>query len=251
MILAFQTTSLTPPQKEIFKCEKRFRTVVAGRRFGKTTLAITELLYEAQAKPKSLNWYIAPTVAMARDLVWTELKEAIPDNMISYINETRMIIILRGCRSKIQLHGADKPDRLRGKGLDFVIFDEVADIKQDTWFLSIRAALSDRMGKALFIGTPKGFNWFYDLFIKGLHAANDNWQSFTFTTAQGGNVPLSEIEDARNDLHPKQFEQEYNASFENLSNTVYSCFSMNDNVDPGIVDLGSESYECCCGLYCR
>lgn len=234
----YQLTGLTVPQRRIFLANKRFRVVVAGRRFGKTVLGVSECLYEAQRGTNRLIWYIAPTYRMAKELVWEELKDAIPPHMIASKNESELSIRLKGYRSKIVLKGADNPDSLRGKGLDFVVFDEGADITSDTWFKVIYPALTDRRGSALFIGTPKGYNWFYDLYVAA--ETNPGWAAFTFTTAQGGNVTVEELEYAKKTLSPKHYAQEFEASFETLSNRVYDTFSRKKNVDPGVEDVGGD-----------
>lgn len=234
----FHIDFLSKPQKRIFLADKRFRVVVAGRRFGKTVLGVSECLYEAQLKPKALIWYIAPTYRMAKELVWEELKEAIPPHMRLKTNESELSITLRGFRSKIVLKGADKPDSLRGKGLDFVVFDEAADIDSDTWFTVIYPALTDKQGKALFIGTPKGYNWFYDIHFES--ATLPGWQAFTFTTAQGGNVTKQELQYAKTIMSKKQYDQEFNASFETLSNLVYSAFNRKYNVDADVELIGDD-----------
>lgn len=236
----YDIRGLTKPQRRIFLDLARFRVVVAGRRFGKTVLGVTECLYYAQTGVKKNIWYIAPTYKMAKDLVWEELKEAIPADMIASKNEAELSITLKGYGSKITLKGADNPDSLRGKGLDFVVFDEAADIESETWFKVIYPALTDRKGHALFIGTPKGYNWFYDLFMDA--KAKKNWAAFTFTTAEGGNVSPEELEYAKETLSKKHFEQEFLASFETLGNTVYSSFNRNKNVDAGVEDLGLPIY---------
>ena len=229
---------LTKPQRTIFTAPERFRVVVAGRRFGKTVLGINECMYEAMRGTKRLIWYIAPTYRMAKELVWEELKEAIPPSMIQNKNEAELSITLKGYKSKIVLKGADNPDSLRGKGLDYVVFDEAADIDEDTWFKVIYPALTDKQGSALFIGTPKGYNWFYDLFMEALHS--ENWSAHSYTTAEGGNVTKSELEYAKKTLSKKHFAQEFLASFETLANTIYSSFDRKNNVDIGIEDIGLD-----------
>lgn len=236
----YNLNGLTKPQRKIFLSTARFRIVVAGRRFGKTCLAITECLYHAQLATNQLIWYIAPTYRMAKELAWEELKEAIPQNMVASKNESELTITIKGYNSKIVLKGADNPDSLRGKGLNFVVFDETADISADTWFKVIYPALTDKQGSALFIGTPKGYDWFYDLYMYGLYTLT--WEVFTYTTAQGGNVTLEELEYAKSTLSPKHYRQEFEASFETLMNTVYSSFNRNSNVDTGVEDIGSDIY---------
>ncbi len=231
---------LTLPQRTIFYDESRFRVVVAGRRFGKTVLGINEAISLAQSNKNQLIWYIAPTYRMAKDLVWEELKDAIQPGMIAEKNEAELSIKLKGFNSKICLKGADNPDSLRGKGLDFAIFDEAADIKSDVWFKIIYPALTDKKGKALFIGTPKGFNWFYDLYQYSL--ITKNWAGFMYTTAQGGNVSEEELEYAKATMSTAHFNQEFNASFETVSNRVYSVFNRSNNCDNSVVDYGFDIY---------
>jgi phage terminase large subunit len=236
----YSLTSLTKPQRKImlYGSTYRFRVVVAGRRFGKTVLGVTECLYHAQKAPKQLVWYIAPTYRMAKELVWEELKEAIPKENIAYKNESELSITLKNGGSKIVLKGADNPDTLRGKGLNFVVFDEVADISSETWFKVIYPALTDKQGHALFIGTPKGYNWFYDLFLFAQSEENPNWYAFSYTTSQGGNVTPQELEYAKMAMSHKQYQQEFEASFETLMDRVYSAFDRHQNVDPGVADYG-------------
>jgi hypothetical protein len=175
---------------------------------------------------------------MAKDLVWEELKDAIPSDMIASKNENELSIRLKGYKSKIVLKGSDNPDSLRGKGLNFVVFDEAADISEGTWYKVIYPALTDKKGSALFIGTPKGYNWFYDLYNEAL--SNDNWESFMFTTAQGGNVHPDELSYAQATMSPKHYQQEFEASFETLANRVYFSFDRRYNVDDSVEDLGNE-----------
>jgi len=83
------------------------------------------------------------------------------------------------------------------------------------------------MGRALFISTPCGYNWFYDLYCAA--KTREDWQAFQFTTLQGGNVPASEIEAARAELDEKTFRQEYEASFEALTGRVYYAYDRDQN----------------------
>lgn len=236
----YSLDSLTSPQRKImlYGANYRFRVVVAGRRFGKTVLGVTECLYHAQIAPKQLVWYIAPTYRMAKELVWEELKEAIPAQNIAYKNESELSITLKNGGSKIVLKGADNPDTLRGKGLNFVVFDEVADITSETWFKVIYPALTDKQGHALFIGTPKGYNWFYDLYLFAQNPVNTQWHAFSYTTVQGGNVTPEELEYAKKAMSFKQYQQEFEASFETLMDRVYSAFDRHENVDYGVDDYG-------------
>src|SRR5207244_6895135 len=104
---------------------------------------------------------------------------------------------------RIALCGADNYDALRGDGLDFVVLDEYASMASEAWTEVLRPALSDRRGRALFIGTPKGFNHFYDLFQTATN--QPDWAAFQFTTEQGGNVAREELESVASELDVRTY----------------------------------------------
>jgi hypothetical protein len=216
---------LTRPQSRIFTNTSRFRVVVAGRRFGKTFLSVAELMRQAATKDDANVWYVAPTYRAAKDIAWDMLKTIIDPSLIFKTNESELSIkLING--STISLKGAEKPDNLRGRSLDFVVMDEFADMRPETWSEVLRASLSDRQGGCLFIGTPKGRNHFYDLWTQDY----DDWQSFQYTTLDGGNVPDYEIEAAKRDLDERTFKQEYEAAFVNYSGIIYYNFDRKDSV---------------------
>lgn len=219
---------LSPAQKTVAEDTTRFRVVVAGRRFGKTHLSIRELCWHAREPGKDV-WYIAPTYKMARQIVWRKLKNRLQDlNWITKTNETELTITLRNS-STISLKGADNYDSLRGVGLDFIVLDEFADIDPMAWYETLRPTLSDKNGRALFIGTPKGIgNWAYEIYQNSLD--NESWKSYSFTTIDGGRVPESEIEQAKKDLDERTFRQEYLATFETFSGRIYYAFDRSLNV---------------------
>jgi len=214
---------LTDPQRDIFTCDSRFRTVVAGRRFGKTYLSTLEILKQAISGKNKNVWYIAPTYGAAKEIAWQMLINTIPEEYIHKTNETALTVTLIN-GSLISLKGGEKPNNLRGRALDFVVLDEFADMRKEVWGEIIRPSLSDRQGGALFIGTPKGRNHFYDLWAGGL-VGSDTWTSFQYTTIEGGNVPADEIEQAKMDLDERTFKQEYCAEFVTYSGLVYYSFS--------------------------
>lgn len=231
---------LSHAQETITNSQSRFRVVVAGRRFGKTHLAIRELCYHAKEPYKDV-WYCAPTYKQAKQIVFKKLKKKLQDlNWAEKINETELTIQLRN-GSTISLKGADNYDSLRGVGLDFIVLDEFADIDPDAWYETLRPTLSDKQGRALFIGTPKGIgNWSYELYQASL--TNDDWQSFQYTTVAGGNVKPEEIESARRDLDERTFRQEYLATFETYAGRIYYSFDRAHNVidgkfEPGDLDM--------------
>jgi hypothetical protein len=220
---------LSRPQVMVAACKARFRVLVAGRRTGKSFLCRFILYQKARQNPATVCWYVAPTYRMARQIMWKELKEHVPTHEIQKKDETDLRIeLVNG--SIIALRGADNPDSLRGVGLDLAVLDEVQDIDPDTWLAVLRPALADRMGRALFCGTPKGFNWFYDIF-SGAEAQPD-WEAFRFRTIEGGRVAPDEIEAARRSMDERLFRQEFEAAFETQSGRVYHAFERNLNCVP-------------------
>ena len=217
---------LSKPQAQVFRSPARFRVLNAGRRFGKTHLACLELMIAAVNKRESVNWYVAPTYRQAEQIAWAKLKALIPPAYVASKDEGDLSLILRN-RSTIALRGADNFDSLRGPGLDFVVPDEAAFQKREAWTEVLRPALSDKLGRALFISTPKGYDWFYDLYCAA--KTREDWAAFQFTTFEGGNVQPSEIEAARAELDEKTFRQEYEASFEALTGRVYYAYDRNEN----------------------
>ena len=214
---------LTKPQYEVSSCNKRFRVLISGRRFGKTYLCITEMMKYA-SKPNQKIWYVAPTFKMAKEIAWSNLKEMLNQfNWIEDINETTMSIRIRKTNSVISLKGADNYDALRGTGLNFLILDEFADIDKRTWFEVLRASVADTLGDVLMCGTPKGYgNWSYEMYLKGKQ--DDNWGSYQYTTIQGGMVSKAEIEQAKQDIDIRTFRQEFEGTFENYAGSVYYNF---------------------------
>ena len=235
--------SLTQPQKKIFNDQERFRVVVAGRRFGKTFLSIGELTRAALRKPNANCWYLAPTFRAAKDIAWDMLVNTMPEELIAKRNESELTIkLING--SVISIKGGEAYDNLRGRSLDFVVLDEVADMRPQVWTEVVRPSLSDRQGSALFIGTPKGRNHFYDLWTTGADK-QEGWASFQFTTLEGGNVPEEEITAAKRDLDERTFRQEYLANFVNYSGIIYYNFDRTETVrkeyeEEGALHIGMD-----------
>lgn len=230
--------SLHPGQFYVYKHPARFKVVVAGRRWGKTQCA-KSILINAARKPNKLVWYVAPTYGMAQQIMWHEMLSSIPRQWIAKKNETRLTIYLVN-GSVIALKGADNPDTMRGVGLSLVVVDEFQDMKVETWNKVLRPTLSTTGGSAVFLGTPKGFSHFYDLWAFGNKPENwftesrgqrvANWKSFKFLTIDSPFVPDEEVEQARNDMDERSFRQEYEADFLNSGGAIYYAFDQDVHV---------------------
>jgi len=214
------TFELLPWQKMVMADSARFKVVVAGRRCGKSRMSAVSLLIEGLKCPKgSAVMYIAPTQGQARQIIWDLLmdlgREVIQSAHINNLD----ITLVNG--AKIYVRGSDRPDTLRGVSLTYVVLDEVADVKEETWEKVIRAALSDKKGRALFISTPKGRNWLYDLYNLGMSGNDDDWKSWHFTTEDNPLIDVKEIEAAKKTMSSFAFKQEFLASFDNAGTDIF------------------------------
>ena len=167
---------------------------------------------------------------MGRDIVWSALKHILSEfHWIDDINETNLSVRIRKSNSIISIKGCENFDNLRGTGINFLILDEFADIPEKAWTEVLRASVADTQGHVLFTGSPRGYgNWSYRMYQKGKQ--DTDWESFQFTTLQGGRVTKEEIESAKQDLDIRTFRQEFEASFETYAGSVYYNFHPVDSV---------------------
>lgn len=206
-------------QLEIFNDPHRFKVVAAGRRFGKSRLAAWTLIIEALKSKEKDVFYIAPTYQQARDILWGLLKEIGHEVITSAHENTSVLTLING--RKIYLKGSDRPDTLRGVGLAYVVIDEYADMKPEVFEQIIRPALADVMGGALFIGTPKGRNHFYELYTYANTGKDKDWMGFHYTSYDNPLLQKSEIEAAKLSMSSFAFRQEFMASFEAASRDLF------------------------------
>jgi hypothetical protein len=231
---------LTPKQANVYAWGwqplARFRDAVCGRRFGKTYLGAAEirracsLAARWKISPDDEIWYCAPNFKQAKRVFWRRLERAIPKSWIDgKPNETECYIPLKSGHI-VRVVGLDSYDNLRGWGLFFVLVDEWADCPFVAWKEVIRPMLATCKwivdgiqhfgGHALRIGTPKGFNHCYDTYLKGQAGREPDDKSWLYTTLDGGNVPLEEIEVARRNLDPRTFRQGRDRSVAGLNSAT-------------------------------
>ena len=156
-------------------------------------------------------WWIAPSYPMSM-VGWRLIKSLVRPvaGVTTRLTDKQVLFPNSG---EIRVRSADNPDSLRGEGLDFVVLDECAFMKEAAWIESIRPALSDRQGRAMFISTPKGRNWFWRLFQRGLDEHDTEWAAWRFPTSDNPFITDEEIEAAKAGLPERIFRQEYNAEF--------------------------------------
>lgn len=201
--------------------KNRWAVVVCHRRFGKTVMAINHLLRHAVLceKPNPRVSYIAPTFTQAKRIAFDYLKvfaEKIP--MVRF-HETELRCDLPN-GGRIQLLGAENPSSLRGIYLDYCVLDESADMPESLFPEVIRPALADRKGGALFIGTPRGQNSFYELYENA--KGTEGWYTATFKASETNIVDDEELNASKLMMSSDQYAQEFECSWvANVAGSVY------------------------------
>lgn len=204
-------------QKKIAISKARFKIVVAGRRFGKSVLAVNRCIEYALTTPNSKVWYCSPFYKQTKEIAWNLFKEYFPKEFLLKLNEADLKITATN-GSEISLKGTDNPDGLVGVGLRFCVLDEFPLMDETVWYKIVRPMLIDTKGECLFIGTPRGFNWAYDLWNKAKD--DSDFETFQFRTVDNTSINDidSEVEKARkeatSELDRITFRQEYEATFE-------------------------------------
>lgn len=208
-------------QEQIHNDSHRYKVIVAGRRAGKTTMAVNEIIKRALQTEGEQIWYIAPTYRQAKLIAWRMLKQFLPREAVLKWNETELTAELKN-KSIISLKGAENEDGLRGVYLTFVVLDEYADFKEHVWTEIVRPMLTDKMGEAMFIGTPKGYNHFYDTFMK--EAQDDDYKSWKLKSVDNPHLPKEDIKKAKLELPEDVYAQEFEGEFKKYTGLVYPEF---------------------------
>jgi hypothetical protein len=205
-------------QQAILDSSSRFRVVMCGRRFGKSELSQIEIITSALHGNNVA--YITPTYALAKTF-FDQLSKAVP-----FESNRSDLAIQFPNGGKVQFFTGERLDNMRGRKFHLVVIDEASFIPdlENGWLNSIRPTLTDYKGRALFLSTPKGKNYFYSMYIKG-QANETDWQSFQFSTYDNPFIDKSEVDDARLQLPEIVFEQEYMANpMENAANPFGSAY---------------------------
>jgi hypothetical protein len=203
-------------QQVILDCDKRFIVVMCGRRFGKSELS--QILILKEALNGGAVAYVTPTYKLAKTF-FEKLTAAVP-----FKNNISNLKIYCPNNGSIEFFTGERLDNLRGRKFNLVIIDEASFIPdlEAGWLGSIRPTLTDYQGRAVFLSTPRGKNFFYSLFMK---AGENDWESFKFSTYDNPYINRREIEDAKTQLPEVVFEQEYLANpAENSANPFGNAF---------------------------
>lgn len=200
-------------QKEVARSGARYRVLACGRRWGKTILA-SALAFEAALRGGRV-WWVAPTYPLTR-VGWRLLREyARPlvgrGHVVIREGDRVMEVVRSG--GWLQVRSAHDPSGLVSEGLDFVVMDEVALMDREAWEIGLRPSLVDRRGRAVFISTPRGRNWFWEIYQRGVSREDGEWEAWSFATWDNPYIEREEVERAREELPERIFRQEFGAEF--------------------------------------
>lgn len=203
-------------QRECHVKRKRFSVFALHRRAGKTELAIMELIDKAIKFDLELGLflYVAPFLKQAKAIAWQRLKQKIEPLRIAGavdVSEVDLMVTFKHNGAIIRLFGGDNPDAMRGLRVDGAVIDEVAQIKPEVWVDIIQPALSDRLGWAMFIGTPAGINLFSELYYGA--EKKDDWHAARYTVYDTQSLDPREVERLRRDMTDTSFAREYLCDF--------------------------------------
>ena len=237
LLLNLQYSPHSDLSKEIHACKARFRLLNCGRRFGKTFLEIAEafmvmvnrmLYYKEQGltiQPR--GWVVAPTYPLVME-EWRAGLHIFEDVLLpgsQGVKKSEKRFIFKYGIGELEFKSADDKDaNLRGAGLDVAVMAEAARISREAWEQGVRPALADRRGIAILGSTPKGRNWFYDAYVKGMDPKNKLWQAWKIPSIKNPYFPIEEWKELEATLPQHIFQQEFMAEFLEDSNVVFRGF---------------------------
>ena len=208
----------------LFSTDSKYYTLVSSRQAGKSILGMNLLLYFAINQKGSKTAFISPTYQQVRK-VMEELHDAIADaNITSKVNfSNHEIHLLNG--SVIYFRSAENYDALRGYTFDYMLLDEAAYVKEQGWRSAIQPTVLIKGKKVILMSTPRGRDFFYEMYQLGQSPDHPNYQSFKMTYDGNPFVDMSEIEAARKTLPPAIFKAEYEGEFIEGESQVFQNYT--------------------------
>lgn len=206
----------------------RYKVIVAHRRAGKTVAAVNEAIISALEceLPNPRFGYISPLLSQSKSVAWDYVKHYATPVPGAKFNEAELRVDFPSNGGRVRLYGADNFDSLRGQYFDGVILDEFGDMDPRTWTDVIRPALSDRRGWAVFLGTPRGKNKFYDL--RNDAKAKPGWHLWELKASETHILSEAELADARASMDAASYAREYECSFDATIEGAYYAAEMTD-----------------------
>ena len=220
-------------QSNFHQSKARFRILACGRRWGKTKAGANEAVKQAVLSPlESVGFCVAPTFWHTQKQ-WREFLSYCPPELIADVNRAERRILLIGNRY-IWFKSADNPDSLRSEGLNWLWLDEGAQVSEEAWNLALRPALMDRHGVAWFTGTPKGHNWYFQLWTRGQDREQADYESWNFPSQNNPYLDPKEIAEFARDMPDLAYKQEVLGLFIEDVGSVFRNVEANikDNLEP-------------------
>ena len=199
-------------QRALYRHPARFQVVACGRRWGKTAFGKI-VASEALFKHGLDVWWVAPTYKMS-SAMWREFLRSLAPFARSVNAQERYIEF--GGGQTLTVWTGESADTMRGGAPGLVIIDEAAMIRDaEMWPAVIRPTLSDKRGRAIFLSTPRGRNWFWELYNRGNDPLFPDYMSWNFPTVSNITIPhlVDEVAEAERTLPERLFRQEYLAEF--------------------------------------
>ena len=225
-------TGFTPHTKQkeminsILESKSKYHVACVGRQFGKSLMAMNLVLYWGINKGPAKILWVSPVYSQT-DKVQKELMQAIGDSgIVKSCNYSSNEITLKN-GTTILFRSAERYDNIRGLTCDYGVIDEAAFCKDEAWQEAIRPVFMVRGKKVLFISTPKGKNFFYDLYQLGINEDYPQYKNYTGTSYDTPYIDPIDITDAKKTLPENVFKQEYLAAFIDSGGEVFSNLDKN------------------------
>lgn len=219
-------------QQYVVDATERFLILCAGRRWGKTKIGAKKALTICRKQGKMV-WWVAPTYRVVKR-GYAEVLKQLPDNVLSKpapsegsFDAGRPVVLHFKNGSKFEFHSAERPEGMLGAAVDYVILDEAATMPRNTWEQIIMPTLADHQGEALLISTPRGRNWFYEMYQRGQDKLQPEFVSWRFPSMSNPTIPQEEWELQKQSLPRVVYEQEILADFVSNAAAVFR-FDEND-----------------------
>ena len=217
-------------QTDLVTDKVRFKVVPAGRRSGKTERAKRFVVREAMREPGPY-FVAAPTRDQVKRIYWQDLKRLCFISVLGdrSVSESELQIRLPN-GSTISLVGLDQPQRMEGVLWIGGVIDEIADVREGAWQENISPALDtfnplrpDYRPWCWLIGVPDGLNHYFEMAEYARSSGDPDWKLYTWKSSDI--LPKDVIDAAKRRMSPRQYRQEYEASFETASGRVYEDYS--------------------------
>jgi hypothetical protein len=215
-----------PGQQVVLDSKARFRVMNCGRRWGKTVLA-GKIFVSKSRKKNQMLWWVAPTYRIVKR-GYAEVIKQLPDGVLehpappdTHFDAGRPVVLRFKNGTRMEFYSAERPEGMLGAAVDFCVMDEAAIMPGRIWNQIVSPTLIDHKGGALMISTPRGRNWFYDVWRKGQDPLATEYESWTFTTQDNPTLPPGEADRMAADMPRMEADQEIYAKWLAAGSSVF------------------------------